>query len=82
MSGPDCNHDKERLPPSLGMGGKTIEAVYCKIFPSIQIGGAVKHLQLTLNELRDYQSELEKALKRYLKRMVWLLHGRVNIYFP
>ena len=35
----------------------------------------MKHLQLTLNELRDYQGELEKALKRYLKRIVWLLQG-------
>merc|ERR1712226_1355679 len=78
--GPDCNHDKERLPPSLGLGGKSVEAVYCRIFPSIQIGGAVKHLQLTLNELRDYQGELEKALKRYLKRMVWLLQGSRRVF--
>ena len=79
VSGPDCNHDKERLPPSLGLGGRSVEAVYCRIFPSIQIGGAVKHLQLTLNELRDYQGELEKALKRYLKRIVWLLQGNLKL---
>ncbi|XP_063727646.1 von Willebrand factor A domain-containing protein 3A-like isoform X2 [Symsagittifera roscoffensis] len=82
VSGPDCSHDKERLPPSLGMGlgGKAVEAIYCRIFPSIQIGGAVKHLQLTLNELRDYQGELEKALKRYLKRIVWLLQGSRRVF--
>ena len=39
VSGPDCSHDKERLPPSLGMGlgGKAVEAIYCRIFPSIQV---------------------------------------------
>lgn len=48
---------------------------YCDIFPSINIKGTVKHLQLLPHELEDYEKQVEKVLKRYLKRLQWLLSG-------
>ena len=49
---------------------------YCDIFPSINIKGTVKHLQLMPHELEDYEKQAERVLKRYLKRLNWLLSGR------
>lgn len=35
--------------------------------------GSVKHLQLQDHELRDYEQQLESVLRRYLRRLQWLL---------
>lgn len=35
--------------------------------------GSVKHLQLQAHELRDYEQQLESVLRRYLRRLQWLL---------
>lgn len=49
---------------------------YCDIFPSINVKGTIKHLQLLPHELKEYEAQVEKVLKRYLKRLQWLLSGR------
>jgi hypothetical protein len=53
---------------------------YCDIFPSINVKGTVKHLQLMPHELEDYEKQVEKVLKRYLKRLQWLLSGQYLIF--
>jgi hypothetical protein len=71
VSGPDCKHDTLVI----GTLKKDVSARYCSIFPSININGVVRHLQLRPGELKDYQEQCEKILKRYVKRLQWLLSG-------
>ena len=48
---------------------------YCDIFPKVNVKGQIKHLHLTPHELGQYEVQVEKVLKRYLKRLQWLLNG-------
>ena len=36
----------------------------------------MKHLHLLPNELEDYEEQVEKVLRRYVKRLQWLLSGK------
>ncbi|KAM9305522.1 von Willebrand factor A domain-containing protein 3A [Gastrophryne carolinensis] len=74
--GPDCNHQK-KLVPTLH---KKVSAKYCSIFPSVEINGAVKHLQFQPKELEEYIEQLEKVLKRYIQRLQWLLSGSRRMF--
>ncbi|KAJ8319389.1 hypothetical protein KUTeg_004480 [Tegillarca granosa] len=76
VSGPDCKH-KEDSVKSLH---KHVSAKYCDIFPSVNIKGTIKHLQLLPHELKDYEEQAEKVLKRYLKRLQWLLSGSRRVF--
>lgn len=38
--------------------------------------GVVKHLHLLPHELEDYEEQVEKVLRRYVKRLQWLLSGK------
>lgn len=40
--------------------------------------GTIKHLQLLPHELKEYEKQVERVLKRYLKRLQWLLSGKYN----
>jgi len=53
---------------------------YCSTFPSININGTVRHLQLKPGELLEYQDQCEKVLKRYVKRLQWLLSGSRRLF--
>ena len=53
---------------------------YCATFPSINVNGTVRHLQLKSGELREYQEQCEKVLKRYVKRLQWLLSGSRRLF--
>ena len=53
---------------------------YCSIFPSINVNGTVRHLQLRPGELKEYQEQCEKVLKRYVKRLQWLLSGSRRLF--
>ncbi|XP_023691198.2 von Willebrand factor A domain-containing protein 3A isoform X1 [Paramormyrops kingsleyae] len=75
-SGPDCTHNKTA--GADGQRGTTTQ--YCSIFPSVQINGAVKHLQLTSGELAQYLTQTEKLLRRYARRMLWLLSGSRRMF--
>ena len=48
---------------------------YCDIFPSVNIKGTIKHLQLLPHELSEYEAQVERVLRRYLRRLQWLLSG-------
>ena len=60
---------------SIGAIKKDVSARYCAIFPSINVNGTVRHLQLKPGELLEYQEQCEKVLVRYIKRLQWLLSG-------
>lgn len=76
VSGPDCKHVEENV-KSLN---KQVSAKYCSIFPSVNIKGTIKHLQVMPDELLDYEIQVEKVLKRYLKRLQWLLSGSRRVF--
>ncbi|CAF4479917.1 unnamed protein product, partial [Rotaria magnacalcarata] len=58
----------------------TSSARYCSVFPSINIKGSIRHLQLRPRELDDYRQRSESVLRRYFKRMQWLLNGSRLIF--
>ncbi|XP_020370555.2 von Willebrand factor A domain-containing protein 3A [Rhincodon typus] len=71
VSGLDCVHTKQ-LVRSIR---KRVSAKYCAVFPSVEINGVMKHLQLQLHELEEYIEQMEQTLSRYLQRLQWLLSG-------
>lgn len=74
--GLDCKHDNHYVKTL----GKTVSAKYCSIFPVVNIGGTIKHLQLSLTELGDYEKCLKMALQRYVRRMAWLMSRSHRIF--
>lgn len=76
VSGPECKHDTV----TIGAIRKNVSARYCSIFPSINVNGTVRHLQLKQGELKEYQEQCEKVLKRYVKRLQWLLSGSRRLF--
>lgn len=53
---------------------------YCSILPSVNINGTIRHLQMSEHELREYQEQCEKVLKRYVKRLQWLLSDSRRLF--
>lgn len=43
--------------------------------------GVVKHLHLLPHELEDYEDQVEKVLRRYVRRLQWLLSGDFKFLF-
>ncbi|XP_043105950.1 von Willebrand factor A domain-containing protein 3A [Puntigrus tetrazona] len=76
ISGPECCHHN-KLVPSVQ---KIVSAKYCDIFPSVQINGTVKHLHLTPGELKQYLTQTEKLMQRYIQRLEWLLTGSKRMF--
>ncbi|CAG2240359.1 von Willebrand factor A domain-containing protein 3A [Mytilus edulis] len=76
ISGPDCKHTEDNVKAL----HKQVSAKYCEIFPSINVKGTIKHLQLLPHELKEYEAQTEKVLKRYLKRLQWLLSGSRRVF--
>ncbi|XP_010154088.1 PREDICTED: von Willebrand factor A domain-containing protein 3A, partial [Eurypyga helias] len=74
--GPGCTHQKKTV-ASLH---KKVTAKYCTIFPSVEINGVVKHLQIQPKELAIYTEQLEKVVQRYIKRIQWLLSGSRRLF--
>ncbi|XP_015743008.2 von Willebrand factor A domain-containing protein 3A [Python bivittatus] len=69
--GPGSVHQKQMV-ESLR---KKVSAKYCDIFPSVEVEGMVKHLQIQLKDLEDYIEQMEKVLRCYIRRVQWLLSG-------
>ncbi|XP_013907971.1 PREDICTED: von Willebrand factor A domain-containing protein 3A-like [Thamnophis sirtalis] len=69
--GPGSIHRKERV-ESLH---KKVSAKYCDIFPSVEMQGMVKHLQIQPKDLDDYIEQMERVLRCYVRRLQWLLSG-------
>ncbi|XP_010895711.3 von Willebrand factor A domain-containing protein 3A isoform X2 [Esox lucius] len=76
MSGPECTHHRKLVPSVL----KRVAARYCSIFPSVHINGALKHLQLTPGEMKQYLTQTERLLHCYTQRMAWLLSGSRRVF--
>uniref|UniRef100_A0A8C3GQC7 von Willebrand factor A domain containing 3A n=1 Tax=Cairina moschata TaxID=8855 RepID=A0A8C3GQC7_CAIMO len=76
MFGPSCTHRK-KIVESLH---KKVSAKYCTIFPSVEVNGVVKHLQVQSKELEIYTEQMEKVLQRYLQRIQWLLSGSRRLF--
>lgn len=76
ISGPECKHETV----SIGIVKKDVSARYCTIFPSIDVKGVIRHLQLKKGELVTYAEQCEKILKRYVKRLQWLLSGSRRLF--
>ncbi|XP_070617294.1 von Willebrand factor A domain-containing protein 3A isoform X2 [Erythrolamprus reginae] len=69
--GPGSVHRKEKV-ESLH---KKVSAKYCDIFPSVEMQGMVKHLQIQPKDLDDYIGQMERVLRCYIRRLQWLLSG-------
>lgn len=54
---------------------------YPDVFPTVNVKGTMKYMQLLPHELNEYEVQLEKVLTRYLKRLQWLLSGNIICYF-
>ncbi len=44
------------------------------------MNGTIRHLQLKQGELKEYSEQCEKVLKRYVKRLQWLLSGSRRLF--
>ncbi|BFZ03428.1 hypothetical protein BsWGS_06467 [Bradybaena similaris] len=77
MSSPDCKHEEKKVK----VLHKNITAkVYTDVFPTVNIKGTMKYMQLLPHELNEYEVQLEKVLTRYLKRLQWLLSGSRRVF--
>ncbi|CAB4005640.1 Hypothetical predicted protein [Paramuricea clavata] len=74
--GTECSHSKSKVSTI----NKTVPARYCEIFPTVKVKGVMKHLHLTSRELEEYEAEMEKVMKRYVKRLQWLMSGSRRIF--
>nr|KAG5713595.1 hypothetical protein BaRGS_024643 [Batillaria attramentaria] len=76
IAGPDCKHVEKPVKALR----KQVSAKYCTIFPTVNIKGTMKHLQLLPHELNEYEAQVERVLRRYLKRLQWLLSGSRRVF--
>ncbi len=76
VAGPECRHNSI----AIGSIKKTITASFQSIFPTINVNGTVRYLQLRRDELQLYSKHCEKVLKRYAKRLQWLLSGSRRLF--
>eukprot|EP00794_Sanderia_malayensis_P009024 gene9026-9991_t len=72
----DCAHSKSKVTTL----NKAVPPKYCEIFPTVTINDITKHLHLQARELLEYEEKLEKVLKRYVKRLQWLLSGSRKVF--
>ncbi|XP_058536234.1 von Willebrand factor A domain-containing protein 3A isoform X1 [Ochotona princeps] len=72
--GPNCTHQKS------AQGSASTKYCSCRIFPSVEIKGVVRHIQWTLREMEEYISCLEKLMRRYVQRLQWLLSGSRRLF--
>ncbi|GFR86394.1 von Willebrand factor A domain-containing protein 3A [Elysia marginata] len=77
VSGPDCKHEEK---PVKILQKNITAKVYPDVFPTVNVKGTLKYMQLLPHELRDYEVQLEKVLRRYLKRLQWLLSGSRRVF--
>ena len=74
--GTECSHTKSKVSAI----NKTVPGRYCEIFPTVKVKGVTKHLHLTSRELEEYEAEIEKIMKRYVKRLQWLMSGSRRVF--
>ena len=49
-------------------------------FPTINVNGNLQYLRLQPRELREYESQVEHVLYRYLRRLQWMLAGSRRVF--
>ncbi|BHF69835.1 Von Willebrand factor A [Sparganum proliferum] len=55
-------------------GNMKVSARYCAgLFPLIQVRGKTRHFQLTTEQCNSFELQVRNLLKRYKKRLLWLL---------
>ncbi|VDN09968.1 unnamed protein product [Dibothriocephalus latus] len=70
LSGIGCRHRTEVIRP----GSMQVSARYCAdLFPLIQVRGKTRHFQLTPDQCNNFELQVRNLLKRYRKRLFWLL---------
>lgn len=77
VSGPDCKHEEK---PVKILQKNITAKVYPDVFPTVNVKGTLKYMQLLPHELKEYEIQLEKVLRRYLKRLQWLLSGSRRVF--
>ena len=53
---------------------------YSDVFPTVNVAGTMKYMQLLPHELSQYEVQMDKTLRRYLKRLQWLLSGQSRFF--
>nr|CAB3267658.1 von Willebrand factor A domain-containing protein 3A [Phallusia mammillata] len=77
VSGPVCIHEKSKVKTA----GSTITSKwFCSIFPSAEIDGEIRHIDMQESEMDDYELHVTSAIHRYLKRLQWLLSGSRRLF--
>lgn len=77
VSGPICVHEKSKVRST----GRHVHAKwFCSIFPSIEVNGKVRHIDMSIKELDDYNAILSRVASRYLQRIQWLLSGTRKMF--
>ncbi|XP_053132699.1 von Willebrand factor A domain-containing protein 3A isoform X3 [Hemicordylus capensis] len=74
--GPECVHQKKMV----DCLRKKVSAKYCDVFPSVEMNGIVKHLQVQPKVLEEYIEQMEKVLRCYIQRVQWLLSGSRRLF--
>ncbi|XP_048575749.1 von Willebrand factor A domain-containing protein 3A isoform X2 [Nematostella vectensis] len=72
----ECTHAKGKVQSI----GQSVPARYCTIFPSVEVKGVVKHLHLLPHELDDYEEQVQRVMRRYVKRLQWLMSGSRRVF--
>ncbi|CAK8673496.1 unnamed protein product [Clavelina lepadiformis] len=75
VSGPICIHEKSK-----SKGTSTTSKWYCSIFPSVDIEGTVRHVDMQESEMDDYEHHVTSTIHRYIRRMQWLLSGSRRVF--
>ena len=50
------------------------------MFPTVNVAGTLRHLNLRPAELEEYESQVRKVLKRYITRLQWLLTASRRVF--
>ncbi|KAJ8344931.1 hypothetical protein SKAU_G00291240 [Synaphobranchus kaupii] len=83
-SGPDCTHHKSPPPslhsPAHSLALRSPAPAYCRNLPLVHINGTLKHLQVAPRELDQYLYQTGRLLRRYARRIHWLLSGSRRIF--
>ncbi|XP_055877562.1 von Willebrand factor A domain-containing protein 3A-like [Biomphalaria glabrata] len=77
VSAPDCKHEEK---PVKILNKNITAKIYPEVFPTVNVKGTMKYMQLLPHELNNYEKQLEKVLRRYLKRLQWLLNGSRKVF--
>ncbi|KAL3315575.1 von Willebrand factor A domain containing 3A [Cichlidogyrus casuarinus] len=77
VSGSACTHEYSFVKST----NSRVEAKYCSgLFPIFNVRGTMRHLHYTVDQLQNYIKRGKLILKRYCRRLEWLLSGSRRIF--